>query len=1093
MNLETLSHEEIRHECAFPTTFEKGLTYFSENKIIELMKNSTTGVYEGEVAASSFGDSYHVAVEYDLKTFEVESMGCTCHDFHEYEGMCKHLVAVMLKIKSESHGLERTKPTSSSLRKPGNDPHMSLTSQRRAKRLMDSFEQIYMKKQEAFQEREPLNVEYTLHLQSAYSPRFLGMMSLELKIGPKRLYVVKDIPELLKAAEENEAVKFSKLFTYHPADYFFSKEDMSIFSLMAKITQLREDEKETPSYGYFKSVSEKKREFMIPPTYAGEVLALLQTRQVVLDDGLEVHHDITVTDEKPELAFHLTEADDEWTGAYRLSWEGSNYAHYFGKKYGFLYINGTFHRLKGDALEAFDTLFFQMVTEAPAELILDESQLETFASLVLPRLRELGHVSLTKSLNENIKMAPLQPLLYVDYVDERLTAEVFFQYGETKLSPFHREATDSSHVIVRDVEQEYFLLSIIENIPFKFNGSDLFLDDQAEILAFVAEDVPQLSKSFHLYISESVKNIVHQPVEAPSIKVETNESLSLLDVSFEVDGISDEELNGVLKSLLDQKKYYQLESGAYLHLDSDAFKHMKRVIEDLDMSAKDVSPHTSLPLYRAFQLSEETEVQIKKDRAFKKLVERLTEPEELDFPVPEHLDNVLRDYQKRGYQWLMSLAHYGFGGILADDMGLGKTLQTIAYLSSVKNTDQESAPAMIICPSSVVYNWQKELEKFAPDLSTVVISGSQHEREEALNSASGVDIWITSYPLIRRDIHYYDAHHFSTLVLDEAQYVKNQGTLTSKAVRMITSTNSFALSGTPIENSLDELYSIFSIVQPGIFKNKQTFKNYEESRIARRIKPFVLRRMKNDVLQELPDKIESIEYTHLSEQQKTVYLGQLHLLKSEASEVFQTNTFQENRMKLLAGLTRLRQICCHPGMFLDDYTGGSGKLERLLEYLEEARDAGKRIVLFSQFTQMLAIMKKHLNKSGWDYHYLDGSTPSNERVELAERFNRGEKDLFLVSLKAGGTGLNLTGGDTVILFDSWWNPAVEEQAADRVYRFGQKRIVHVTKMITTGTIEEKIHQLQEKKRHLLDRVIQPGETMMSSLGKEDIEELLGLS
>lgn len=264
----------------------------------------------------------------------------------------------------------------------------------------------------------------------------------------------------------------------------------------------------------------------------------------------------------------------------------------------------------------------------------------------------------------------------------------------------------------------------------------------------------------------------------------------------------------------------------------------------------------------------------------------------------------------------------------------------------------------------------------------------------------------------------------------------------------------------------------------------------DQEKVAKRIRPFVLRRLKKDVLTELPDKMESVQYTELTGEQKKMYLAQLRLIQSDAKAAIKSQTFQENRMKILAGLTRLRQICCHPSLFVNEYSGGSGKMERLFEYLEEAISNGRRVVLFSQFTSMLGLIKERLKQYGWDYHYLDGTTPSKDRVELADRFNSGEKELFLISLKAGGTGLNLTGGDTVILYDSWWNPAVEEQAADRVYRFGQKNVVQVTKLITTGTIEEKIHKLQGQKRELLDRVIQPGEQMISSLSKEDIEELL---
>lgn len=1087
MNLNQLTNQDILKNSASSRTYEKGKEYYEDHYVQDLVWSESEHCFRAIVNGN---EDYLVSV-HTSEAMEITKLNCTCPAFETYDGFCKHVVSTLFSMQDYLNKQKNMNSDSFSEGKIKKLMQIPWSEQQRTKKLLKSFEQLYVKKQETYHEREPLKVQYVLKISSTFSERMRGSIDLEMRIGRKRLYVVKNVSELLHAVEEEQALKFSKLFTYHPSDYYFEKEDIEIFRLMGRLLDIKYTETFSFSYQHLRRSKDQDRSFDVPPAYAYEFLSQLVGRDVIIDDHTHEYQGFELQKGKAPLSFQI-EDDVNESGVYRLTWENAIHTTYFGKKYGLLFLHGIFYALEGDQLQAFDSLFYQIAMEDPSEMLLEEDQLESFASIVLPQLNKIGEVELSESIRDNIKMSPLVPQLYVDYQGDRVTAEVIFQYGERKLSPFRQEATEGSQLIVRDMEKEYYLLSFIEDIPFKFNGTELYLEEMEDILDFVAEDVPKLSELFHLYATPALRNIVHQPEERPTVKVETNEKLNLLDVEFEVDGVSSEELSQVLESLLDNKKYYKLASGQYIHLKNQDFNGMKQIMEDLEMTSNEMKHQSSLPLYRAFQLNETTDVQVKKDRAFKKLVERLTEPEELDFPIPEHLVDVLRDYQKRGFQWLMSLSYYGFGGILADDMGLGKTLQTITYLLAMKNNQPDQAPTLIICPSSVVYNWQKEMEQFAPNLTTAVISGPSTERKVALEEAEQCDVWITSYPLIRRDIEHYQGRTFSTVVLDEAQYVKNEGTLTAKAVKMISSTRSFALSGTPIENSLEELYSIFSLVQPGMFKNKQAYKNMEEQKIAKRVKPFVLRRMKQDVLTELPDKIESVEYTPLTDKQKIVYLAQLQLLQNEASTAIQTDTLQQNRIKILAGITRLRQICCHPGMFMKDYDGGSGKLERLMEFLEEARDSGKRIVLFSQFTQMLSIMKERLYEGQWDYHYLDGSTPGKERLAMSERFNAGEKNLFLVSLKAGGTGLNLTGGDTVILFDSWWNPAVEEQAADRVYRFGQKRVVHVTKMITAGTIEEKIHKLQEKKRNLLDRVIQPGETMITSLGKDDIEELLDL-
>jgi SNF2 family DNA or RNA helicase len=351
---------------------------------------------------------------------------------------------------------------------------------------------------------------------------------------------------------------------------------------------------------------------------------------------------------------------------------------------------------------------------------------------------------------------------------------------------------------------------------------------------------------------------------------------------------------------------------------------------------------------------------------------------------------------------------------------------------------------------------------------------------------------ITSYPLVRRDHSHLAKLDFHTLILDEAQAFKNHTTQTAQAVKMIQATYRFALTGTPVENRLEELWSILDAVSPALFPSRRQFNELQPQVVAKRIKPFLLRRLKRDVLKELPEKIETMQTSELLPEQKKLYLSYLVKLQQETLKHLQDKDFQKNRIKILAGLTRLRQLCCHPALFVEDYAGGSAKFEQLLETIEECQNAGRRILIFSQFTGMLSLIGQELAEQGVSFFYLDGKTPASERVTLCNRFNEGERDLFLISLKAGGTGLNLTGADTVILYDLWWNPAVEEQAADRAHRIGQKNIVQVIRLVTQGTVEEKMFELQQKKKHLIDEVVQAGEEAMSALSEQDIREILML-
>lgn len=483
-------------------------------------------------------------------------------------------------------------------------------------------------------------------------------------------------------------------------------------------------------------------------------------------------------------------------------------------------------------------------------------------------------------------------------------------------------------------------------------------------------------------------------------------------------------------------------------------------------------------------LGQSQEAKGRLSEAFQTLVKRIGAPDQSNWRIPSGLHAELRDYQYTGFRWFKSLSTYSLGGILADDMGLGKTLQTIAYLLSEKEQDAVLHPSLIVVPASLVYNWKNEFEKFAPSLKVHTIAGTPKERSDLLQE--NADVFITSYPTLRQDMSLYKEREFHALILDEAQTIKNYATKAAAAVRAISAPKRFALSGTPIENSLEELWSIFQTILPGLLPSQQGFKKMTSERISKLVRPFILRRVKKDVLKELPDKIETTQRSELSKEQKELYVGYLEQLKSSLT----TEDFQRNRMKILAGLTRLRQICCHPALFIENYEAESSKLEQLLETVHQALANGKRMLIFSQFTSMLHIIREKLAEQNISFFYLDGQTDGKDRVEMANRFNKGEHDIFLISLKAGGTGLNLTGADTVILYDLWWNPAVEEQAAGRAHRLGQKNVVQVIRLIAQGTIEEKIYEMQQKKRELISQVIQPGETMLTSLSEEELRELL---
>ena len=511
----------------------------------------------------------------------------------------------------------------------------------------------------------------------------------------------------------------------------------------------------------------------------------------------------------------------------------------------------------------------------------------------------------------------------------------------------------------------------------------------------------------------------------------------------------------------------------------------------------------SVPVYRTLYLNRLLEnvrnVEINKNQEYREIVNTISETAiDENVKIPEGLKCNLRYYQKTGYRWLKVLDEYKLGGILADDMGLGKTVQVLALLLDYIESNQERLPSIVISPSSLALNWKSEIEKFTSNIKVLVIGGTAENRRMQIESIPKYDLVITSYDLLKRDIEIYD-YIFKYQIADEAQYIKNSNTQNAKALKTIKAQTKFALTGTPIENSLAELWSIFDYIMPGYLfsykKFKQTYEipiikeNDEQamSKLKMLIEPFILRRIKKEVLKELPEKSITILNNEMEEEQLKIYMSYLAQAKTEMVQEINLNGFEKSQIKILALLTRLRQICCHPSLFIDNYKGGSSKLTQCMEIVREAVGSGHKILLFSGYTSMFPVLEENLQKENIRYYKLTGQTKVEDRVQLVDDFNNNEDiKVFLISLKAGGTGLNLIGADMVIHYDPWWNISAENQATDRAYRIGQKNNVQVYKLITKNSIEEKIYELQEKKSKLIDNMLSTETTFINKLSKEDI-------
>lgn len=572
-----------------------------------------------------------------------------------------------------------------------------------------------------------------------------------------------------------------------------------------------------------------------------------------------------------------------------------------------------------------------------------------------------------------------------------------------------------------------------------------------------------------------------------------------------------EELAEIFSSYDRKKKYHRLKNGAFITFNKEQKQVMSALLDVMKNYADKKNPDTiKMPLFRALYLdellAEKESVELKKNREYRKLIGKMRSYENGDYEVPQSLEAVLREYQRDGFYWIKTLKENGFGGILADDMGLGKTLQILAFLLSEKEQGKvgDELRTLIVAPASLVYNWKKEVERFTPQLSVCVMAGTAHERKELIkNQTSNVDVWITSYDLLKRDIELYQDIVFANEIIDEAQYIKNQTTHAAKSVRLVNSSFRMALTGTPMENRLSELWSIFDYLMPGFLYGYTRFRSEIETpivsdkdedamtRLRAMIHPFILRRLKKDVLKELPEKQEEIVTVALSGEQKKLYQAHSQRLKMFLEDQ-NDEDFAQNKLQILAELTKLRQLCCGPELLLENYKGENAKLETCIELITQAIAGGHKILLFSQFTSMLDLIGEELKKAKIDYYRIDGSVKKEARMEMVEQFQnpQNQVSVFCISLKAGGTGLNMTAADIVIHYDPWWNKAAQNQATDRAHRIGQKHAINVYQLIAEETIEQKICELQQVKEDLAEEVLSGEGISSTQFNKDEIMNLL---
>lgn len=977
-------------------------------------------------------DKKHVFEVY-LDDNESHKDVCTCQYFKQHQ-VCEHVLAAELYLSTK--GIQRAKGYSQDTQKHVNP-------------LLQSFKLLSNKVPLVKENtKTSLTIDISVIFHSHFSYRSTTDIELQLKVGREKLYVIQQPALFIMSYFDNTNYQLGKYETIDWQRIQLSKEQHQ------KMVFLKEavfNQDSSAKYGY------SHKSILLHSLLFNTLFELMLN-----DPSIHAYRShkkgITAIKASKNIAdtFEVTLRQQS-----DIQLFVSTPIHLIDKSLGFAII--------GDSLvkvNEFETaILLNLVDNTEISLDFLEDQ-QSFYLYLLPRLRQIAQISEYDTSLE-------QPLaIHMDYIDDTVTIAI----QNDRFVPLHAEQTN-------------WFLHVMMAFHFTDNSDFTFIK-------------PHVTLQEAMFLLEELKKVIHVTTNDQLDMFELNEPIAMsleslngyFEINFSIETIDRYDIQRILEHIQKQETFYQFHDGRVLSLHDDYLQPLHDTLASIKGQYRLKEGKLQLNTAQVISVSDAIDT-LHTPKDIQLLIEYLKDPNRFEVSLPNTLKTTLKPYQVTGFKWLKMLKYYQLGGILADDMGLGKTIQSIAYLLSEWEEEKlmRDKPALIISPTSLVFNWQKEFQQFAPQLNVTVVSGNKKQREQLVYDRSN-HVVITSYHSFRQDAALFADMNWHCVILDESQMVKNPNTKTHQALRHLKTITKFALSGTPIENRKEELWSVFSLVLPGLLPSLKSYQSMPIVDIVKTVKPFMLRRTKEQVLHELPSISEKVLYNELTQSQKTLYVTYLQQIQQEVSNYTDVQLTQQ-KFQILTALTRLRQICNHPQLFIQDYDGHSGKLDQFLEQVNRAITNGHRLLVFSQFASMLDILQLELQKHSVTSFLLNGKTPPHMRQDMVERFNAGENNVFLISLKAGGTGLNLTSADTIILYDLWWNPAVEEQAKSRAHRIGQKNTVQVYRMVSAGTIEEKIMLLQEKKKALFDEMIDSqvsGHSNHQTLSNEDIKEILGI-
>ncbi|GBG96526.1 DEAD/DEAH box helicase [Lactococcus termiticola] len=1005
-------------------------------------------------------------VKYDL---DGTSDFCSCEDFQRTKRYCKHIAAVEEFLKANE---EQMNAEASAIDAADNDEEQSYKAGADFLTALEARDQTVFSRDDSY--RLEAKIGDTLDLYDVFSRQ--RSLYLDLRIRSKKLdkaYVIKDVDSFLIALRRNESYAAAKLQIERMSLDLFDEASQSLLQFLLSITE-KEDEAFSQQL-----LLKSGRYLRLPLLFVEPILDLLadlRSHELEIDGRKLNYFSYLELGDRAEGAEELFSFKVEsQQDAIELQASAEDFLSFYDER--LLYFDHVFYHVNSQQDRLIRFLNQSLLSfEGESKILFAYADKDKLAR-GLELLASIGKIDAA----EFFRIKNFKPAFAFGISDDEkaLKLDIQFDYGDFILEHFQElETLDFS----RDLKKEARIFDLMDRFDFPRSFHGQIAIEPGFVEDFFLEMVPAFEALGQVQLSRDLSFLRIDQIP----KIEIDRKGSLLDISFDLPNVSDSEFSGLVKKLQEDADYYVSESGRFYQL-SGEFDQLKAALREMDDAYEIQGNHLTISASRTFQVSRIFEGLSSSElsEAFKDFYRQLTQPELFPYEKPAELNANLRPYQETGVKWLSMLSHYNLGGILADDMGLGKTLQAIVFLLSNLKAGER---VLITAPASLTYNWASEFKKFAPSLDIEVIDGSKPERDEKI--ASDHQVYITSYGSFLKDVEAYNDKELTYLLLDEAQVVKNYSSKTNKALMALDVDYSFALSGTPLENRIEEIWAIFQVIMPGFLPKREKFNKMPSESIARMIQPFIMRRKKEDVLEELPDKMEKVLLNSLEDEQKKLYLAQLQVMQSQVSGM-SSQDLSRSRMEILAGITRLRQICDTPALFIEDYQGGSGKMESLRELLVNMKASGHRPLIFSQFTKLFPEIEKMIEELGMSNYRLTGSTQPKERLSMVQAFNAGSRDAFLISLKAGGVGLNLTSADVVILVDLWWNPAVEEQAIARAHRMGQKNRVEVIRLITQGTIEERMIAIQDRKKDLIANVLD-GDAASSSLSESEIREILGL-